>query len=363
MPETVLADTWLLASVVRSTTLRPGMFPLWSSPSTTSRPETALAVTLTASPSGRRTVTSPLTVVASIEVLPDVTSRATSPETEFACTRVSAPEAANSPDTVLSDEVTGVVAHDDLAGDAVGLEPAPGAVDDDRAGDRRDRGGGLDAGHEPLRAHRADLRGQVARDGDADVGAVLVAEVAELLEEALPPVERELVADPQLAVAERHLERAAVDAVHLDPGAGLVVRDDVDATPDQLHAQRAHLVDVDDLRAADDPGLFRHDTILSRYVVFWIHDISRYVATQPLPEAQVLPCTPDPDRLECGSGCQGDHFRTHGSPGAGRSAVRRELPRGTRRDHSEYHAVGDAEAAAGSRHPELGAQVVARAAT
>jgi hypothetical protein len=37
--------------------------------------------------------------------------------------------------------------------------------------------------------------------------------------------------------------------VHLDAGAGLLVGDDVDPTPDQLHAQRAHLVHLDDLRA------------------------------------------------------------------------------------------------------------------
>ena len=79
------------------------MFPLWSSPSMTRRPERAVAVTLTGSPSGRRTVTSPDTEVASIEVLPEVTSRASSPDTESACTRASAPEAASSPETVLSE--------------------------------------------------------------------------------------------------------------------------------------------------------------------------------------------------------------------------------------------------------------------
>ncbi len=48
----------------------------------------------------------------------------------------------------------------------------------------------------------------------------------------------------------------------LDARAVLVVRDDVDTAADELHPQGVDLLDLDDLRACDDPGLGCHVTLL-----------------------------------------------------------------------------------------------------
>ena len=68
-------------------------------------------------------------------------------------------------------------------------------------------------------------------------------------------------------LTEGDLERAPLHVVDLEARTGLVVGDHVDPASDELDAQRAHPVDLDDLRAADDPGLVRHHGLLSRYVV------------------------------------------------------------------------------------------------
>ncbi len=102
-------------------------------------------------------------------------------------------------------------------------------------------------------ADGAELEGDVARHRDGEVGARLVAERLEHVDEVVPAQLR--VVDLEGVAVDRDQQIAAGDGVHLDPGGRLVVADDVDLAGDEADLELAHRLDVDDLGTVDEPLL------------------------------------------------------------------------------------------------------------
>ena len=87
--------------------------------------------------------------------------------------------------------------------------------------------------------------------------------------------------DLEYTVLDGHLDRLAVDRVHLNARARFVVTDDVDPSCDESNLERAHLVHVDDSRAVYKPLLPGHG-FSCQIKLYRVHCHSRYIASSNL---------------------------------------------------------------------------------